>query len=60
MKKLILIIALLIFVLAIGAVLGILPDPLQEQVNNITGKMFPQKKALEDKQKDYLKKVENL
>lgn len=60
MKKLIIIIVLLAFALAIGAVLGILPDPLQDKVNSVTGKMFPQKKSLEDKQKDYLKKVENL
>lgn len=60
MKKLVIIIVLLAFLLVVGAILQILPDPIQEKVESVTGKMFPAKKALDKKQKEYLENVENL
>ena len=60
MKKLIIIIVLLAFALAVGATLQILPEPLQSKVESVTSKLLPAKKALMKKQNDYIEKAKDL
>ena len=43
----------ILLVFSVLAILQVLPEPIQEPVNDLAGRLFPQKKALEQKQDIY-------